>query len=146
MLRRRPVGLQPRQRSIPLLSFSIYCSVCEMAAKKEWEVRTLTRLFLSKTPKIYMYVQTVEVTQTILCFPWKLTLSFIKLIAIWKENIAKRLMRLKIRIFIVNINVVLQTCGSKEGQFYRFSHQHNCFQLRSHKKCFQGFSTPLLVF
>jgi len=41
---------------------------------------------------------------------------------------------------------VLQTCGSKEGQLYSFSHQHNCFQLRSHRKGFQGFSTPPLVF
>jgi len=28
------------------------------------------------------------------------------------------------------------SCRSKEGQFYSFSHQNNCFQLRSHKKGF----------
>jgi len=61
------------------------------------------------------------------------------------ENKVKTLISLEIMIFIVNINVFLQTCGSKEGQFSRFFHQHNCFQLRSHKKGFQGFSTPPLV-
>jgi len=30
--------------------------------------------------------------------------------------------------------------------FKLVSHQQNCFQLRSHKKGFQGFSTPPLVF
>jgi len=37
-------------------------------------------------------------------------------------------------IFIGNINVVLLV-----AQFYSFSHQQACFQLRSHKKGFQGF-------
>jgi len=45
--------------------------------------------------------------------------------------------RFKIMIFIVNIHVVLLV----EGQCYSFSHQ-----LRSHKKGYQGFSTPPFVF
>jgi len=48
--------------------------------------------------------------------------------------------------FYLNIIFVFQTCVSKEGQFSSFPLQHNCFQLRSHKKDFQGFSTPPLVF
>jgi len=60
-----------------------------------------------------------------LCFPGKLTLLFIK----WIENIVKTLTWLEIMIFIWNINFVLQTCSSKEGQLCSFSHQHNCFQL-----------------
>jgi len=34
---------------------------------------------------------------------------------------------------------LIASCGSKEGQFYSFSHQHDCFQLRSHKKGLKGF-------
>jgi len=67
------------------------------------------------------------------------SLLFIKWIAKCIENIVKTLTRLEIMIFIVYINVVLQTCGSKEGQFYSFSQQHNCFQLCSCKKGLKGF-------
>jgi len=50
----------------------------------------------------------------------------------------------KIMIFIVNINVVLLV-ALKEGQFYSFSHQHNCFQLRSHKKGTHSIQFSLFV-
>jgi len=98
------------------------------------------------TPLMYTTGYKFGVAQTILYFPWKLTILFIKWFAKWIENIVKTLIRLEIRIFIWNIHFVLQTCRSKESQLYSFSQQHNCFQLRSHKKGVQGFSNHPLVF
>ena len=56
----------------------------------------------------YTTVQKFGVTQTISCFPWKLTLLFIKWVAKWIENIVKTLTRLQIMIFIWNNNFVLK--------------------------------------
>ena len=57
----------------------------------------------------YTTVQKFGVTQTISCFPWKLTLLFIKWVEKWIENIVKTLTRLEMMNFIWNNNFVLQT-------------------------------------
>ena len=78
-------------------------------------IRWNALFLLNEVPNIYTTIQKFGVTQAISCFPWKLTLLFIKWVAKWIENIVKTLTRLEIRIFIWNNNFVLQTLLSSNN-------------------------------
>jgi len=93
------------------------------------------------TIRKYSAVQKFGVIQRTSCFPWKLSLLLIKLIAKWILNIVKTLTRWEIMIFIVNINVVLLV-AQRKASFIASLSSITVFNCAHIKRVFKG-SLPL---